>query len=496
MNRLAIDIGGTFTDIVLESGGLTSLKVLTTPQTPEVAAMEGASALLDASGVSFSSLSSVVHGTTLATNALIERRGARTALITTEGFRDVLEMAYERRFDQYDVDIELPEPLVPRELRLPVKERMDAYGQPLTEPDEAEIDRIADVLKRENVEAVAIGFLHSTANDAHERRIADWLSRRLDPEVTICLSSEVSPEIREYERFSTVCANAYVRPLMSRYLHRFDDALRSRGFSGEFMLMLSGGGLTTVEQAARMPIRLLESGPAGGVALGARVSRELEIEHMLALDMGGTTAKICFLDAGTPDTARRFEIARAWRNKKGSGLPVRIPTTELVEIGAGGGSIARRDRLGRLAVGPQSSGAVPGPACYGLGGSDATITDANVVLGKLLPDGFAGGRLNLRRDLAENAVSRNVAEPLGMSGQSWAAAGIVEVGEEAMANAARVHAIERGKDVSRYTLMASGGAGPLHAVRIAEKLGISKVVIPAFAAVSYTHLTLPTKRIV
>lgn len=483
MYRLSIDIGGTFTDVVLEGEGLSSLKVLTTPHAPEKAALEGSEALLERCGIDFSQVTSVVHGTTLATNALIERRGACTALVTTEGFRDILEMGYERRFDQYDVNIELPEPLVPRERRFTVTERMDAYGTSLSAPSESAMDALAERLRDDGVEAVAIGFLHATVNDAHERMVAGWLRKRLPEAVTICLSSEVSPEIREYDRFSTVTANAYVRPLMSRYLGRFDEAMRSRGFAGEFLLMLSGGGLTTVAQASRMPIRLVESGPAGGVALGARVSRELGLERMLAFDMGGTTAKICFLEDGEPETARRFEVARAWRDIKGSGLPVRIPTTELVEIGAGGGSIARRDSLGRLAVGPQSAGASPGPASYGLGGSDPTMTDANVVLGKLTPAGFAGGRLALNPDLAREAIEEKVVRPLGLSSVEWAAAGIAEIGEEAMANAARVHAIEQGKDVSRYALMASGGAGPLHAARLAEKLGIDQIVIPAFAGV-------------
>ncbi|AMM85741.1 hypothetical protein AZF01_16420 [Martelella sp. AD-3] len=483
MFRLAIDIGGTFTDIVLEGDGLSSLKVLTTPEAPEKAALEGSLALLCENNVDFSDVSAVIHGTTLATNALIERRGAKTALVTTSGFRDILEMGYERRFEQYDVNLELPAPLVPRELRMTVDERMDAYGNPIRVPQQGEIDAIAARLRENGVEAVAIGFLHATANDAHERQVAEWLRDRLPENVTICLSSEVSPEIREYERFSTVAANAYVRPLMSRYLNRFDAAMRARGFSGEFLLMLSGGGLTTVDQAARMPIRLVESGPAGGVALGARVAREVGVSRMLAFDMGGTTAKICFLENARPATARRFEVARAWRDIKGSGLPVRIPTTELVEIGAGGGSIARRDTLGRLAVGPKSAGAAPGPAAYGLGGTEPTITDANVVLGKLSPEGFAGGRLALRPELAVSAIEEKVLGPLGMSSCEWAAAGITEIGEEAMANAARVHAVEQGKNVSVYTLMASGGAGPLHAARLAEKLGISRIVIPAFAGV-------------
>ncbi len=484
MTRLAIDIGGTFTDVVLEhEGELFSHKLLTTPAAPEVAALEGSAWLVKDCGLTFADVRSVIHGTTLATNALIERRGAKTALVTTEGFRDVLEMAYEKRFEQYDTDLQLPQPLVPRELRFTLRERLTAQGVALAAPDRAQTLALAQRLKDANVEAVAIGFLHAIVDPTHELQVRDWLAEVLDPAVTICLSSEVSPEIREYERFSTTVANAYVRPLMAHYLQRFDSRLREGGFGGQFMLMLSGGGLTTLEQAAKTPIRLVESGPAGGVALGARVARELAENRLLAFDMGGTTAKICFLEHAIPATTRRFEVARAWRDIKGSGLPVRVPTTELVEIGAGGGSIARKDALGRLAVGPKSASSVPGPACYNLGGTMPTITDANVVLGKLRPAGFAGGKLTLMPDLAHDALRREVADPLGMSSVEWAASGVLEVGEEAMANAARVHAIEQGKDVTRYALMASGGAGPLHAVRIAEKLGIARVIIPTSAGV-------------
>ncbi|MDS1138743.1 hydantoinase/oxoprolinase family protein [Nitratireductor indicus] len=484
MTRLAIDIGGTFTDIVLErEGAIHSHKLLTTPAAPERAALEGSAFLISELGLSFADVRMVIHGTTLATNALIERRGAKTAFITTEGFRDILEMAYEKRFEQYDTDLQLPQALVPRELRFTLRERITADGRVLAAPDREDVLALAACLRAGGVKAVAVGFLHATVNPAHEKLVYDWLREDLPAEVTICLSCEVSPEIREYERFSTTCANAYVRPLMAHYLHRFDATLREHGFAGQFMLMLSGGGLTTLEQAARIPIRLVESGPAGGVALGARVARETDEAKLLAFDMGGTTAKICFLEDAVPATTRRFEVARAWRDIKGSGLPVRVPTTELVEIGAGGGSIARRDALGRLAVGPESASSVPGPACYALGGAMPAITDANVVLGKIRPEGFAGGKITLRPELATAAIEEHVATPLGLSSAEWAAAGILEVGEEAMANAARVHAIEQGKDVTRYTIMASGGAGPLHAVRIAEKLGIARVIIPTFAGV-------------
>ncbi len=485
MNRIAVDIGGTFTDVVLDRGErLESTKVLTTPQAPEIGALAGIEVILAAAGdVGFSDLDSIIHGTTLATNALIERKGARLAFVTTEGFRDVLEMAHERRFDQYDLNIQLPEPLVARDMRFCVDERTDVNGRVLKPLTADAMAQLADRLTGLQVDAVAIGLLHAYANPAHERKLAAFLADRLGPGVTICLSSEVSPEAREYERFSTVCANAYVRPLMSSYLDRLYAELASRGFAGSFFMMLSGGGITTIEQAKRVPIRLVESGPAGGVALAGRVASEIGASKMLALDMGGTTAKICYLTDGKPQKTRRFEVGRAWRNQKGSGLPVRIPSVELVEIGAGGGSIARRDSLGRLAVGPQSAGAEPGPAAYGRGGKGATVTDANLLLGKLDPTNFAGGAIVLDEVAAARALKETVQKPLGFADSAWAAAGVAEIGEEAMANAARVHAIELGRDVTACTLLASGGAAPLHAAQIAEKLGIEQIVIPLAAGV-------------
>ncbi len=484
MNKLSVDIGGTFTDVVLDHGGrLASHKVLTTPSNPEAGAIEGIAGVLDAAGLSLRDIGMIVHGTTLATNALIERRGARTAFVTTEGFRDILEMGYERRFDQYDLGLRLPDPLVPRDLRFVLDERLGADGGVLRAPDPDALNDLAKAVAAARPEAVAIGLLHAHANSAHEMAVASALSLHLPDEVSICVSSEVSPEIREYERFSTVCANAYVRPLMQRYLQRLDAGLRLEGFGGAFLLMLSGGGLTTLEQACRVPIRLVESGPAGGVALAARVAQEVDAERVLALDMGGTTAKISFVENGTPDRTRLFEVARAWRDQKGSGLPVRVPTVELVEIGAGGGSIAQCDALGRLAVGPRSAGAEPGPACYGRGGEAPTITDANLILGKLRTEGFAQGHFELDPVAARKALEGRLQIPLGFSSPEWAAAGVCEIGEEAMANAARVHAAERGKTLAQFHLLASGGAGPLHAVRIAEKLGIERVIIPAMAGV-------------
>ncbi|MEP3277982.1 MAG: hydantoinase/oxoprolinase family protein [Stappiaceae bacterium] len=484
MLRVAIDIGGTFTDVVAETpDGLSSVKVLTSPQAPEEAALEGVDRLLRSLSKSPADITGVVHGTTLATNALIERRGAKTTFVTTAGFRDVLAMRYEKRFEQYALDIEMPEPVVPRPLRLALPERILADGSVLLAPQDADIDELAKVLRAQEVEAVAIGFLHAYKNPVHELHVADRLRAQLGNDVTVCLSSQVAGEIREYERFSTVCANAYVRPLMSRYLGRLLSRLQDRGFDGSFLMMLSDGGLTTLDQATRFPIRLVEGGPAGGVALAAHVAREMGSQKTLSLDIGGTTAKICFIRDGQPQTNRRFEVARAWRDIKGSGLPVKVPTVELVEIGAGGGSIATIDTLGRLRVGPKSAGSEPGPAAYDRGGEDATITDAHLCVGNLSSDGFAGGIIKLEPQRAPQAIAKHIQTPLGMDGVQPAAAGIVELADETMANAARVHGIELGLDISSFDLLVSGGGGGLHGARIADKLGIGRIIIPQNAGV-------------
>ncbi len=484
MVRIAIDIGGTFTDVVAElTDRFISVKVLTSPRSPETAALDGVRRLLADNALSLKDVTSIVHGTTLATNALIERRGAKTALVTTAGFRDLLEMRYEQRFEQYALDIEMPEPLVPRPLRLGLRERILADGSVLVTPTDGEIDALADQLMQDGVEAVAIGFLHSYKNPAHERLVAHRLRERLDDAVTICLSSEVAGEIREYERFSTVCANAYVRPLMTRYVARLREGLEAEGFGGAFLMMLSDGAITTVEQANRFPVRLVEGGPAGGVALAAHVSREVGSTRTLSLDIGGTTAKICFIENGTPRTSRRFEVARAWRDTKGSGLPVKVPTVELVEIGAGGGSIAEVDTLGRLKVGPRSAGSDPGPAAYDRGGDAPTITDAHLAVGNLSAENFAGGIIDLAPERAPEVIARDIEMPLGVAGVAPAAAGIIELADEAMANAARVHGVELGLDVSRFDILVSGGGGALHGARIAEKLGIRRVIVPDNAGV-------------
>jgi N-methylhydantoinase A len=480
--RLAADIGGTFTDVVLEHAGRRhSAKVLTTSRAPEEGMLEGISRVLADATLVPSQVGVLIHGTTLATNALIERKGARTALVTTSGFRDVLEMGYEKRYEHYDLNLELPPPLVPRELRFAVEERITAQGQIRTPLNEDFLSGIALKLKAEKVEAVAVGFLHSYANNAHERRAGELLAARL-PGISVTLSSAVCPEIREYERFSTACANAYVQPLMASYLERLAAELQRRGFGCPLYLMTSGGGLTTLETARRFPVRLVESGPAGGAILSAGIARQAGIAEVLSFDMGGTTAKICFISDGRPEQSRKFEVARVWRNLKGSGLPVRIPVTEMVEIGAGGGSIARLDELKRIQVGPTSAGAEPGPACYGRGGTEPTVTDANVALGRIDPDAFAAGTLKLDRAAAERAIVGRVGQPLGLDA-SWAAAGIGEIVEENMASAARVHAIERGKVAERCTMIAFGGGAPLHAARLAAKLGMSRVLVPVDASV-------------
>jgi len=480
--RLGVDIGGTFTDVALELGERRwSAKILTTPEAPERAVIDVIRRVLSEAGLRPVDLSIIIHGTTLATNAIIERKGAKTALLTTEGFRDTIEIRHENRFEQYDVNIDLPPPLVPRRLRFPVKERVEAHGRVLVPLDEAGVSSVAERLAALGIEAVAIGFLHSFTNPAHERRAGEILAERL-PRVAITLSSDVSPEMREYERFSTACANAYVQPLIGRYLANLEALLQAEGFVCPLFLMLSGGGLTLAETAIRFPVRLVESGPAGGAIFAAEIARQCRLDKVLSYDMGGTTAKICLIDDLKPQTNRAFEVARIYRFKKGSGLPLRIPVIEMVEIGAGGGSIARVDRLKRITVGPDSAGADPGPACYGRGGAEPTVTDADLLLGRIDPAAFSGGRMALHRNAAEEAMRREVGEPLELAVE-LAALGLSEIVDENMANAARVHAIESGKDARGRTLVAFGGAAPLHAARMAEKLGLDRVLVPSYAGV-------------
>ena len=458
--RLGVDIGGTFTDVALELGERRwSAKILTTPEAPERAVIEVIHRVLGEAGLAPADLSIIIHGTTLATNALIERKGAKTALLTTEGFRDTIEIRHENRFEQYDVNIDLPPPSGAAPAALSgASERIDAKGRVLVPLDEAGVAALAETLAAQGIEAVAIGFLHSFTNPAHERRAGELLAQHL-PGVPITLSSDVSPEMREYERFSTACANAYVQPLIGRYIANLETLLAREGFVCPLFLMLSGGGLTSAETAIRFPVRLVEFGPAGGAIFAAEIARQCGLDKVLSYDMGGTTAKICLIDELKPQTSRAFEVARIYRFKKGSGLPLRIPVIEMVEIGAGGGSIARIDALKRITVGPDSAGADPGPACYGRGGEAPTVTDADLVLGRIDPTGFSGGRMALDHTAAEAALRRDVAEPLGLA-LELAALGVSEIVDENMANAARVHAIESGKDARGRTLVAFGGAAP------------------------------------
>ncbi|MEM7318902.1 MAG: hydantoinase/oxoprolinase family protein, partial [Pseudomonadota bacterium] len=480
--RLGVDIGGTFTDVVLERGSdWFSTKVLTTYAAPEDAIIEGLHRVCAKAGTDPADIGQIIHGTTLATNALIERRGAKTALITTRGFRDVIEMRTESRFEQYDLNLSLPEPLLPRNRRYVVTERLDADGNILLPLDLGEVDALADELQAAGYDSVAVGLLHAYANDTHERMIAKVLADRL-PGVMVSLSSEVSPQMREYERFNTTIANAYIKPLIKSYLGRLRDRLADEGADCPIFLMHSGGGIMSLESAAEFPVRLVESGPAGGAIFAADLAARHGIEKALSFDMGGTTAKICLIKNQTPRTARVFEVARTYRFKKGSGMPISIPVIDMVEIGAGGGSLAHVDGMNQIRVGPESAGSEPGPACYGRGGEKPAVTDSDLVLGKLDPDNFAGGSIRLHPERSMQALDSVIGQKLGMD-TIEAAWGLAEVVDENMANAARVHAVENGEDLSEYTMIAFGGAAPLHAARLCEKLGVDRLLVPEGAGV-------------
>ena len=480
--RLGVDIGGTFTDVVLEDGGArVSAKVLTTHAAPEEGIVAGLREVCRKAGRGPGEIAQIIHGTTLATNALIERRGAKTALITTEGFRDVIEMRSESRFEQYDLNLALPEPLLPRNRRHVLRERVDARGEVLIPLDRAEAEALADRLAEAGYESVAVGFLHAYANDAHERMVAEVLAERL-PGAAVSLSSAVSPQMREYERFNTTIANAYIKPLMASYLGRLKARLAAEGADCPVFLMHSGGGILSLESAAEFPVRLVESGPAGGAIFAADIAARHGLRRVLSFDMGGTTAKICLIREHQPKTARVFEVARSYRFKKGSGMPISIPVIDMVEIGAGGGSLAHVDAMRQIRVGPESAGSEPGPACYGRGGARPAVTDADLVLGRLDPAGFAGGTIPLDPEAAARALEVHVGATVGMDATE-AAWGVAEVVDETMANAARVHAVENGEDLSDYTMIAFGGAAPLHAARLCAKLGIARLLVPQGAGV-------------
>lgn len=481
MRLLGIDVGGTFTDLAildLETQELWTHKLLTTPEDPVRAVREGARAVAAMAGGAFPSR--VIHGTTLVTNAIVERKGAVTGLLTTQGFRDVLEIRREGRYDLYDLNLDFPEPLVPRRLRFEVTERVDDRGAVQKPLDETSLPAGQNAA---GVQSWAVCFLHAYANGAHERRAAELLHDAF-PGAPVSISSEVGAEIREYERTSTVVANAYVRPIAESYLKKLVHELSSlsRGDAPAIHVMLSDGGLISPETAARHPIRIVESGPAGGVLAAQRLGRSLSLPRVLSLDMGGTTAKIAFLDASGARTRSLFEVDRRHLFKRGSGLPVQVPSLDLVEIGAGGGSLAAKSALGTLVVGPESAGAAPGPACYYRGGTGATVTDADLVLGLLDPDYFLGGTMQLSRERAERAIEKHAARPLGLRVDE-AAFGIHRLVGSNMAEAARMHAAERGLDLTEHTLVAFGGAGPVHAWSVARQLRMPRVVFPAHSGV-------------
>lgn len=481
--QIGIDVGGTFTDLVAVNGGqVHRAKLLTSPDDPLRAIGMGIQELLAQAGRGAGHVTRVVHGTTLAGNALVERTGVPVGLLTTRGHHDALEMGNEVRYDLYDLTIRRAVPLVPRVWRVPVTERIDADGAVLVPLNEADVLAAITRLRREGIASLAICFLHAFRNPTHERRAAELVKERF-PDLPVTLSSEVAPEIREYERFSTAAANAYIQPIIDRYLGAFEGRLRETGVQGRLWIMASSGGVTPVHDARRYPIRLVESGPAGGILSAARVAAEAEIRSALAFDMGGTTAKMSIVEDHTPTTVHSIEVARVHRFKKGSGLPLRIPVIDMIEIGAGGGSIAWVDRMGLLKVGPQSAGAIPGPAAYGRGGTEPTVTDADLLLGMLNPGYFLGGDLSLDVERAHRAVAERVARPLGID-PIEAAAGIHTIVNENMAQAARGHLAERGVDPRAFTLVATGGAGPMHAYGLARSLRLRGFICPPGAGVA------------
>jgi N-methylhydantoinase A len=481
---LGIDIGGTFTDIVVydsETRNQFSRKELTTHDDPSRGVMTGIDGLLASGEVAAGEVGRVVHATTLFTNALIERKGAVTGLLTTEGFRDTLEIGRERKYELYDIKIVKPAPLVPRHLRLEVPERLYFDGRVHRALDEDALIKAASELVDLGVVSVALTFLHSYANPVHEQRAAELLREKF-PQLSLSASIDVAPEIREYERSSTTACNAYVKPLAERYLSLLAERIGERGIDAPLLMMLSNGGLTNIEEAKRSPVQLLESGPAAGALVAAHFGGEDGGAHILAFDMGGTTAKLSVIDHGQPTVAYSFEAARAKRFIEGSGLPIRISTLELIEIGAGGGSIANTDAIGLLKVGPLSAGSEPGPAAYGRGGELPTVTDADFALGYLDPDFFAGGTMPIDMDAVGRAFAP-LCESTGLD-QTALAWGIHDVVNENMTNAARVHIAEHGKDPRSYNLLATGGAGPVHAFYVAKKLGLKQLIIPQAAGVA------------
>jgi N-methylhydantoinase A len=481
---LAIDIGGTFTDVVVldqETGRFQAHKELTTPDSPARGVVAGIARLFAREALSYADVGRIVHATTLFTNALIERRGARTGLITTAGFRDTLEIGHERKYELYDLHLPLPEPLVRRSLRLEAKERVGPDGSIEKPLDPGSLREAAARLVGMGVESLAVVFLHAYANPVHEQEAARILANA-HPDLPVSLSSSVAPQIREFDRTSTTVANAYIKPLADAYLGRLSADLRDLGLQAPLFMMLSNGGLTHLDEARRVPVQLLESGPAAGGLAAAVFGARSGLRDLLAFDMGGTTAKLCVVQDGEPLIAHHFEAGRERRFTRGSGLPLAISTVELIEIGAGGGSIARLDGLGLLKVGPRSAGSEPGPACYGRGGQAPTVTDANLLLGLLDAEGFAGGTMRLDTQAAAGAVGE-LCDAGGLEAPA-AASGIHAVVNETMAAAARVHVAEHGRDARDFALLVTGGGGPLHGCEVARRLGIRRVVCPPAAGVA------------
>ncbi len=482
MIRIAFDIGGTFTDFVLADGATGTLhfhKIPTTPRDPAEAVLAGLEDLLRHCGVAPGNVSGLLHATTVATNAILERKGARTALITTEGFRDVLIIGRQKRYDTYDMYLEKPVPLVRRRDIFEARERVLQDGTVELALDTSALDAVLERIAAENYELVAVCLLHSYAAPAHEQAIGKRIAARL-PGASVSLSSDVSPKYREYERASTAVANAYIKPIVSRYVGRLTGALEQQGIRAELFIMQSNGGLVSPELACDMPIRIVESGPAAGVLLCGVIGREEGSDRVLTFDMGGTTAKLGAIDSGEPAITPTFEVDQV-RYRKGSGLPINVPAVELLEIGAGGGSLAHTD-MGLIKVGPESAGADPGPACYGRGGDRPTVTDANLVLGYINPDYFNGGAMRLDRDAAARAIEEQIGKPLGLDAGE-AAWGIHALANANMERAMRIVSVERGRDPRKYALVAFGGAGPLHAARLARALGIPKIIVPFGAGV-------------
>lgn len=482
--RLGCDIGGTFTDFVLvddSTGEIRINKCLTTPADPSEAVETGIRQLLEGGPNFMPQLTEIIHGTTLVINAIIERKGAKTGLITTKGFKDVLELGRELRYDAYDIFAEYPEPLVPRPLRMEVDERIYSDGRVLKSLKEDEVREVLGALLDQGIQSLAVCLINSFENPVHELKIKEIVTREA-PDLFLSISYDVLPQIREYERTSTTVANAYVKPITARYLKRLQDRLQGLGFKGRLFIMLSSGGITSVETAREFPVRIIESGPTAAVIAAQYYGKMFNLPDIFCFDMGGTTAKSCLIQKGQAGLVSTFEVGRVQRFKKGSGLPIQVPVVDLMEIGAGGGSIARISKMGLLQVGPESAGADPGPVCYGLGGTEPTVTDADLVLGYLDPNYFLGGAMKLDKSAAERAIKERVANPLGTN-LVEAAFGIHDLINETMAAAAKTHIAEKGGNPNIVTIVAFGGAGPVHAYGLAKKIGAPRILVPPLAGV-------------